>query len=258
MTGSPPWPRRRVPAPAGTDPAPVRGGVMPTGILDWGHPRVGAFVERVTARAPEDPLALLRVAHGHIARAIRPVYSLEERRAVSEILRRERGSCSQRLAVLEAVARARGIPTRVRGLLVDGSFWHPRFPRLHRLVPDQVVLAWPEFRTADGWVQVSELFGDLPELSRTPGGAFTNTGRETLFEALSRTAVDWDGVTGAPRACSACSACDLSARVLADLGHHDSRDALFAEHGQTLCRAARILGEPVMGRWSAGASSPTG
>ncbi|WP_457464607.1 hypothetical protein [Streptomyces sp. TE5632] len=62
------------------------------------------------------------------------------------MLRRGRGSCSQRLAVLESVARASGVATRVRGLLVDGSFWYPRFPRLHRIVPEQVLLAWPEFR----------------------------------------------------------------------------------------------------------------
>lgn len=33
----------------------------------------------------------------------------------------------------------------------------------------------------------------------------------------------------------------------------DSRDELFTRHGQTLCRPARTLAEPVLGRWSAGA-----
>jgi hypothetical protein len=47
--------------------------------------------------------------------------------------------------VLEAVARAIGVPTRVRGLLVDGVFWYPRFPRSKPLVPERVLLAWPEF-----------------------------------------------------------------------------------------------------------------
>jgi hypothetical protein len=35
--------------------------------------------------------------------------------------------------------------TRVRGLLLDGRFWHPRFQRLPALIPRQVVPAWPEF-----------------------------------------------------------------------------------------------------------------
>ncbi|WP_271222368.1 transglutaminase domain-containing protein [Streptosporangium carneum] len=232
---------------------PVLGETAPTRILDWGHPRVSALVGRVTSRNPEGPLDLLRIAHGVIARTVRPVYSVKDLRPVSETLRRGRGSCSQRLAVLEAVARASGVPTRVRGLLVDGAMWYPRFPRLRLLVPDRVVLAWPEFRLADGWLQASELFGGLDDLSRAPGGGFANDGGETLFEALSRTAVDWDGVTSPP---GACSVCDLSARVLTDLGRHRSRDALFAEHGQTLCWAARTLAEPLLGRWSAGADLP--
>ncbi|MGW1006072.1 hypothetical protein [Streptomyces sp. NPDC002520] len=169
------------------------------------------------------------------------------------------GSCSQRLAVLEAVARASGVATRVRGLLVDGTFWYPRFPRFQWAVPHQVVLAWPEFRM-DGpstddratapWLTVSELFGGLDELSRGADGGFTNAGPETLFEALSRTAIDWDGATVCP---ADGPACDLSAHVLADLGHFDSRDELFAEHGQTLCGTARLLAEPVLSRRSAGA-----
>jgi hypothetical protein len=192
-----------------------------------------------------------------IAATVRPVYSVQDERPVSEVLRRGRGSCSQRLAVLESVARASGVPTRVRGLLVDGAFWYPRFPRLRRIVPDRVVLPWPEFwlygppPTAPSpapWLTVSELFGSLDELSRRDG--FANFGAETLFEALSRTAIDWDGVTLCP---ADGTPCDLSAYVLADLGHFDSRDELFARHGQTLCRTARLLAEPVLGRRAAGA-----
>lgn len=208
---------------------------------------------------PAHQIAVLRQAHRWIAAAVQPVYSVQDERPVSEVLRRGRGSCSQRLAVLESVARAAGVATRVRGLLVDGTFWYPRFPRLHRIVPDQVLLAWPEFRLAGlsltdhptaPWLTVSELFGGLDELSDGHGGGFTNAGAETLFEALSRTAIDWDGATVCP---AAGAACDLSAYVLADLGHFDSRDELFARHGQTLCGMARLLAEPVLGRRSAGA-----
>ncbi|WP_282699820.1 transglutaminase domain-containing protein [Streptomyces sp. CC219B] len=251
MTSSLLMPRGR--AREGT--AEATGSTAPTRILDWQHPRVAALLGRIDLPDTADPAhrsAALRQAHQWITENVRPVYSVQDERPVSQVLSRGRGSCSQRLAVLESVARASGVATRVRGLLVDGSFWYPRFPRLRGLVPHQVVLAWPEFRTEDPspWLTVSELFGGLDELSRSGGGGFTNAGPETLFEALSRTAVDWDGVAACP---SNGAACDLSAHVLADLGHFDSRDALFARHGQTLCGPARLLAEPVLGRRSAGA-----
>ncbi|MGY4997170.1 transglutaminase domain-containing protein [Streptomyces sp. 900105245] len=266
MTSSLLTPRGRVRTPA-ADGAMAAGSTAATRILDWRHPDVCALRRMIDV--PEDPdpahrIAALRRAHRWIAAAVRPVYSVRDELPVSEVLRRRRGSCSQRLAVLESVARASGVPTRVRGLLVDGRFWYPRFPRFHRLVPDQVVLAWPEFRldepSSDGpspagrrgapWLTVSELFGDLAELGEAGGGGFTNAGAETLFEALSRTAVDWDGATACP---AGGAACDLSGYVLADLGHFDSRDQLFTRHGQTLCGTARLFAEPVMSRRSAGA-----
>lgn len=258
------------------------GSTEPTRILDWRHPRVADLIRSVDAvtsatPGPPDPvcpispvgsvgsvdqLAALRRAHGRIAATVRPVYSVHDERPVSEVLRRGRGSCSQRLAILECVARASGVPTRVRGLLVDGAFWHPRFPHLRRLVPDQVLLAWPEFRFGAGapgrdatgpWLPVSELFGGLDELRQRRDGGFTNAGAETLFEALSRTAVDWDGATACGADASGAASCDLSAHVLKDLGHFDSRDEFFARHGQTLCGPARWVAEPVLGRRSAGA-----
>ncbi|MEU1279210.1 transglutaminase domain-containing protein [Streptomyces sp. NPDC005805] len=252
---------------AGDRPRAASGSTLPTPILDWEHPRVGRLASAAGAtRTPDGgagdgggpalatrQLEMLRRAHRLITAAVRPVYSVRDDRPVSEVLRRGRGSCSQRLAVLECVARAGGVPTRVRGLVVDGALWYPRFPRLRRIVPDQVLLAWPEFRPggADGaWLPVSELFGELGELSARPGGGFTNAGAETLFEALSRTAVDWDGTTVCP---ADGTSCDLSGSVLADLGHFDSRDELFAAHGQTLCAAARLVADPVLGRRSAGA-----
>jgi hypothetical protein len=237
----------------------VRGSTRATAILDWAEPGVVALVDRVRGRASAGEA--LRVAHGIIAREVRPVYSVEDRRRVSTTLRLGRGSCSQRMAVLEAVARAVGVRTRVRGLLVDGVFWYPRFPRLKPLVPEQVLLAWPEFRLDGAWVPVGELFG------RTDGGhgftnrsgEFTNRGGETLFDAVARTTVDWGGATascGAPGTPltpgTPATTCDLSAQVQVDLGHFDSRDELFVRHGQTLCLAARTVSEPVLGRWSAG------
>jgi transglutaminase-like putative cysteine protease len=230
-------------------PGPVRGTTRPTAILDWEHPAVAALVERIPAAGGRESL---RVAHGIIAREVRPVYSVNDLRRASRTLELGRGSCSQRMAVLEAVARAVGVPTRVRGLLVDGTFWYPRFPRLKPLVPEHVLLAWPEFRLDGDWVPIAELFGSLTELSAS--GGYSNTGGETLFDAVARTAVDWDG-TATAASCDGGPAgvCDLSAQVRLDLGHFTSRDELFAQHGQTLCLPARTLAEPVLGRWSAGA-----
>ncbi|MGW0121375.1 transglutaminase domain-containing protein [Streptomyces sp. NPDC003327] len=254
------------------------GSTRSTPILDLAHPLVRALVDRVRReggeRGAKDARALLRVAHGIVAATVRPVYSVEDRRRVSRTLRLGRGSCSQRMAVLEAVARSLGTETRVRGLLVDGTFWYPRFPRLRPFVPAEVLLAWPEFRLDGAWVPIAELFTAAPDalaqdapavsgaaaqgVPESAGSgaaaarAFTNSGAETLFEAVARTTVDWD----APSACGAdAAACDLSAHLRTDLGRFTSRDELFDRHGQTLCRPARTLAEPVLGRWNAGAGT---
>ncbi|WP_031127529.1 transglutaminase-like domain-containing protein [Streptomyces exfoliatus] len=223
--------------------AEVAGSTRPTAILDLGDPLVRALTARVRseseARGAVTDRARLQVAHGIIAATVRPVYSVEDLRRVSRTLRLGRGSCSQRMAALEAVARSLGVPTRVRGLLVDGHFWYPRFPKLRRFVPEEVVLAWPEFRLDGTWVPIAELFTGQapPEQGGGSGGGFTNSGPETLFEAVARTGVDWD----APAACAGTAPCDLSAHLRTDLGRFTSRDELFARHGQTLCLPARTL-----------------
>lgn len=226
--------------------ADVLGSSAPTRLLDWESPLLRELTAQVT---PAGSLAMLQQAHRLVARRVRPVYAVDDERPASRTLALGRGSCSQRLAVLEAIARSLGIATRVRGLLIDGTFWYPRFPRLRFAVPDVVVLAWPEFMIGDAWVPASDLFAaDGP----TATTGFSNTTGETLFDALARTTVDWDGATSTP---GACSGCDLSGEVVGDLGRFDSRDELFAAHGQTLNRGVRTLSGPVLGRWSAGATS---
>ncbi len=73
--------------------------------------------------------------------------------------------------------------------------------------------------------------------------------RRRVHQLRRGDAVDWD----APAACAGSAPCDLSAHLRTDLGRFTSRDELFARHGQTMCRPARTLAEPVLGRWSAGA-----
>ncbi|WP_199537428.1 transglutaminase domain-containing protein [Spongiactinospora gelatinilytica] len=128
-----PWCRRR----AGSALLrPVQGGTAPTPILNWHHPRVrelAACAEktaRLSAQANAHPSQrdLLKTAHRLIGERIRPVYAVNDEQPVSATLARGRGSCSQRMAVLETVARAHGIATRVRGRVIDGTFWYPRFP----------------------------------------------------------------------------------------------------------------------------------
>jgi hypothetical protein len=211
-----------------------------TAILDWGSPEIRDLTVGIDSA---DERAFLKRVHELIAGSIRPVYAMEDLQPSSRTVRRGRGSCSQRLAVLEAVARGAGIHTRVRGITVDGSFWYPRFPKMKKLVPDRVVLAWPEFRLGGEWVQVGELYGSLGELSAC-GIGFSNSSGETLFDAVGRTAIDWDGATGV-------AACDLSAVVREDLGYFDSRDDLFAAHGQTLAWLPRRAADQFMSRRSA-------
>ncbi|MFC0626632.1 transglutaminase domain-containing protein [Kribbella deserti] len=234
--------RRRLPAVL----AEVTGETAATPTLDWHHAAVGSLHSEVRALAPIGEREFLKSAHRTIAEMVRPVYALEELQAVSTTLAKRRGSCSQRMAVLEALARAEGIPTRVRGLAIDGRFWYPRFPAMQRLVPETVLLAWPEFRADGEWLDVSALFGPIGSMSSRSG--FTNTGPETLFDAIGRTAVDWDGVTCG---INGQSPCDLSGQVVHDYGRFSSRDALFAAHGQSLCWTARRIANPLLTRSSA-------
>ena len=213
-----------------------------TVILDWD----ASWTEEIAALA--GPVSVADVSglqrlHQVIATNVRGVYAFQETQPASVTWTRRRGSCSQRLAILESTARAVGIPTNVRGVWVDGRFWYPRFHALRIAIPDRVLLAWPSFHIESAWLSASELFGTVGSLATARPAGFTNKG-ETVFDALSTTAIDWDGQTATQPGC----ACDLSSRVLIDLGYFDSRDELFATNGQTLCAPARVLAGQMLGR----------
>ena len=232
---------RRVAPSTDGEPQPSSG---TTAILDWQSPAFEAWAAGLDQTIADDH-EFLRQAHGFIQRAIRPVYAMNELQSVTATISCGRGSCSQRLAVLEALGRRRGMPTRVRGLLVDGSFWYPRFGRIRFLVPQQVLLAWPEFLLNGNWLNVSALF-DGGHGNLTP---FTNRGAETLFDAVARGAASWEKAGTPP--CD-CETQDLSGFLRRDLGVFASRDELFGRYGQTLPTLIRWLIDPVFSRWSAG------
>ncbi|MFK4761732.1 hypothetical protein ACI3KS_12415 [Microbacterium sp. ZW T5_45] len=218
----------------------LAGSLDTTPILDHESAEVRRLVERSRdAAASEAPLGVLAAAHGIISAEVKAVYSVEERTPASRTLARGFGSCSQRLAALESTSRAIGIPTRVRALHIDRAFWYPRFPVIRFALPRQVLLIWPEFDVG-GWRPASELFGPI---GCRGGGAFTNSGSETLFEAAGRCAIDWDGTTGGEF--------DLSRFVKADHGRFANRDDAFRELGQTLRTPVRQLAEPVLRRVAA-------
>lgn len=199
-----------------------------TRILDADHPDVARLAGPAPVPAPAtDPALDLATAHVRVGAAVQAAYTLDERRPASRTLALGRGSCSQRFAVLEAVARAGGTPTRTHGLAVDGRFWHRRFPRWRAFVPGVVLLAWPEFSVDGRWAPVQDLLGAA--CGDACGPAFANDGPETLFDASARP-----------------GAVDLGPWVVADLGRYASRDAFFDAQGQTFCAPARVVVETVL------------
>ncbi|WP_053351322.1 hypothetical protein [Leucobacter musarum] len=224
-----------------TDTAIEAGSLEATAILDYRAPVMRGITERAQVSATSgDPAAVLEAAHALIRTQTRAVYALSERTPASRTLARGYGSCSQRLAILEGVARSLGVATRVRALHVDRTFWYPRFPRVAFVLPKRILLVWPEF-AINGWSAASELFGSI---GCRGGGAFTNRGAETLFEAAGRCAVDWDGRSGGGEF-------DLSRYVRADFGYFAHRDDAFDALGETMGSPARWVIDPIMRRIAA-------
>ncbi len=215
-----------------------------TPILDKDHVLIAHIAYELLTEHPEGGRNFLKAAHQWISQYIRPVYTLNERQPASTTLARGEGSCSQRMAVLETIARAVGIGTRSRALWIDGHFWYPRFQHIRKLMPQKLLLVWPEFFVEGRWIGFEELYGSLYDLAERGGGSFTNATSETLFDAVSRTAIDWYGRT---RFCGTGSTCNLSAFVVADDGIFPSRDAAFDHYGLLLHRLDGCLFELIFG-----------
>jgi transglutaminase-like putative cysteine protease len=166
-------------------------------------------------------------AHLCLCRTVRPIYTVDEWQPASQTLRKKKGSCSQRMACLEALARAAGIPTRVLALRVKGSFWYPRFQLSRPFIPRSVLLVWPQFLLDRAWVDFDELHAPMAQLAEGSPG-FRNKG-ESLFEAVRKTPVDFLGKT-CGLGCSK-PGHDLSKYVLSNEGLFDTRDEVFERFG---------------------------
>jgi hypothetical protein len=214
-----------------TEPAATPANLAATPILDHQHPAIRRLAAEARGEGGSDA-DFARRAHGRLAEMIRPVYTLDDALPASAVLARGVGSCSQRMALLEAVARAGGVPTRVRGLWMDGRFWYPRFMWTRPFIPRRVLLAWPRLLLDGAWTDFDEIYAPVASLAANdPAAAFTNAG-ETLFEAVAHTPVDLMGKTRSP-SCGA-AGCDLSRFVLGEAGLFDTRDEMFARHGLLL------------------------
>jgi len=201
--------------------------LQPTAILDWDHREVRALAESLIQPNQTNRI-LLRRAYLQVLQTVRPVYSVNEWQPVSRTLRNKQGSCSQRMACLEAIARAAGIPTRVRALQVKGSFWFPRFRIVRWFIPTHILLVWPQFFLDGTWVDFDELYSPLADLVATAPQGFRNDG-ESLFEAVRTTPVDFLGKT-CDLACARPEH-NLSKFVVHDAGFFDTRDEAFERLG---------------------------
>lgn len=203
-----------------------RANLKATAILDVDSEEIRSLTESLTQPDQSDR-SFVQKAHLYLCEVLRPVYSVNEWQPASKTLRQKRGSCSQRMACLEALARAAGIPTRVRALHVKGSFWYPRFRFSRPFIPEHILLVWPQFFLSGIWVDFDELHSSMDRLVEDSPG-FSNDG-ESLFEAVQKTPVDFLG-----KSCGlACAkpGHDLSKYILGDDGFFDARDEVFERFG---------------------------
>jgi transglutaminase-like putative cysteine protease len=206
---------------------PTSANLQATSILDYHEAIIRDLAMRLREREPEDR-KLVQSAHRYLVKFVKPIYTLDELQPASQTLRKQRGSCSQRMACLEAVSRACGIPTRSRGLQVSGRFWYPRFRMFRAFIPSRILLVWPQFFVYGIWIDFDELYGTAAELAERSEHAFNNDG-ESIFDAVDHTPVDFMAKTC--RVGCAPFNFDLSRFVLANEGFFDTRDEVFEHFG---------------------------
>jgi transglutaminase-like putative cysteine protease len=204
---------------------PVEANLTSTKILDHAHPLVQSLVAQLSSSQPSQR-TFVQAVHRYIGEKMKAVYSIDEDRPVSETLRLNTGSCGQRMAVVEALARGYGVPTRVRAVWLDRRFWFSRLPLLRFFLPPRTLMPWSQFYLEGSWVDLDELFGPITELAAgTPvKHAFTNRG-ESLFDAVRHMPVDLFGKLKG----TSYASYDISNMVVGDDGIFETRDELLAK-----------------------------
>ena len=194
-----------------------------TPILDFNSAEVQVLAARLRALAT-DVRRYLQAAHQHLSDAnMQTVYAIDDDQPASVTLRENKGSCMQRMAALEALARAAGIATRVRALWTKKRFWFERLPLLKRVLPDAVLYTWPQFRIDGRWVDFDELYEPIEKLAARAVRPFSNAG-ESVFSAVQDQPVDFLGKA------RLCGRPDLDLSPLCtDAGFYNTRDELLAE-----------------------------
>ncbi len=207
--------------------------LRPTRILDFADDRlVSALTQLPVDRGS---MAFLAAAHSWVSAAVIPRYSMDDFQPASRTLRSRAGSCSQKMAVLEALSRGHVIPTRVHGFMVDGSYWRARFPHMTWIMPATVPLAWPEFFVDGRWVDLSQVgAGGAPDELRPE---FVNVGANTMFEAAPTHHLPWSCTFDGP------GQCPLDSSLVADLGIFDSRDTFYASSTRPYPKAIARMGD---------------
>jgi hypothetical protein len=199
-----------------------------TAILDFNQSTVQEFAERVKPKDSSDR-AFVQAAHRMISDSVHPIYTIDEFQPTSKTLQKKKGSCSQRMACLESVCRAKGIATRVHALWISGSFWYPRFRFVKAFIPSRILISWPQFYLDEEWTDFDEIYSPIMELVKDETMGFTNAD-ETLFEAVEQTPVDFMGKSKLCKS-NCASTVNLSKFVLADAGLFHTRDELYEQLG---------------------------
>ena len=189
--------------------------LQPTAILDYPNPAVQQVVNRLREDSPS-ARQFVQKAHLHLSDVMRPIYSVAERQPASVTLTLNGGSCSQRMACLEALARGYGVPTRVRGLWLRKDFWKERLPLLQPLMP-KTLMPWPQFWLEGKWLDFDEIFEQMADLCKLVSHPFTNAGM-SLFDAVRCEPVDLLGKS---------SQYSLKQFVLSETDFFDTRDELL-------------------------------
>lgn len=223
------------------EPAPANLG--PTAILDYRQPAVATLIGRIGESHPS-PAEYVKSAHGTIGDTMGAVYSIDDTRPASRTIELNKGSCAQRMACLETLARGYRIATRVRALWLIRDFWFSRLPLLKSVLPARTLMPWPQFYLDGRWVDFDEIYGPIVQIAAHAAyqHPFTNAG-ESLFDAVRHTPVDFFGkLRGTPFA-----RYDLSAFVAEDGGFFDTRDELMKVPGAQSSMMGRMIFDVLYG-----------